>query len=175
MTRIVVCPTEHAVRSCEAFRPSHAVSLAAPGGAVPDLACENRLVLLFNDIAEPRPGLAAPCRDDIAALLAFGASWTGAAPLLVHCQVGISRSTATAFILACQREPDRTEIAVAEVLRAASPCATPNPLMVALADDLLGRAGRMVDAVRRIGRGADYRSYERFELRLAARGPSTPV
>jgi predicted protein tyrosine phosphatase len=41
------------------------------------------------------------------------------------------------------------------MLRAASPHATPNRLIVRLADDLLGRKGRMVEAVTAIGRGAD--------------------
>ena len=38
-------------------------------------------------------------------------------------------------------------------VRRASAAATPNPLMVALADDMLGRSGRMVDAIRGIGIG----------------------
>jgi predicted protein tyrosine phosphatase len=38
-------------------------------------------------------------------------------------------------------------------LRSASRYATPNRRFVALADDLLGRKGRMVDAVAAIGQG----------------------
>lgn len=168
MTRIVVCPSGHADASCREFRPSHAVSLGGPGRSVPDLACPQRLVLAFHDIAEPRPGLVPPGPEDVAALVAFGRSWLGEAPLLIHCEAGISRSTAAAFILACRHRPDLREAAIAAALREASPCATPNPLMVALADDLLGRVGRMVAAVAGIGRGADYRPYDRFELRLPA-------
>ncbi len=80
--------------------------------------------------------------------------------------MGISRSTASAFILACARTPAGKEAAVSYALRAASPCATPNRLMVALADDVLGRKGRLVQAIRAIGRGADYRPYRSFELPL---------
>ena len=39
-----------------------------------------------------------------------------------------------------------------DALRKASPTATPNQHLVALADDILGRNGRMVDAIRAIGR-----------------------
>ncbi len=102
----------------------------------------------------------------------FGRGWTGASPLLLSCELGISRSTASAFALACQAMPDMAEAALAEALRQAAPCATPNPLLVALADDALGRAGRMIEAVRAIGRGADYRPYRSFDLVL--RPPCVP-
>ena len=41
----------------------------------------------------------------------------------------------------------------ARALRAASPTATPNSRLVALADAALGRGGRMKDAIATIGRG----------------------
>lgn len=71
----------------------------------------------------------------------------------MHCWAGISRSTATAFLLACERNPDTPEIEVARALRLASVHAHPNRRIVALADDILGRRGRMVDAVEAIGPG----------------------
>src|SRR5690606_19265224 len=86
-------------------------------------------------------------------ILDFGKGWDLSAPMLVHCWAGISRSTATAFILACERCPGTPETTIAQALRAASSAATPNPLMVRLADDMLGRGGRMVDAVRAMGPG----------------------
>ncbi len=73
--------------------------------------------------------------------------------MLVHCWAGISRSSATAFILACERAPDASEREIAQTLRRASVAASPNPLMVQLADDMLSRGGRMVNAVRAIGPG----------------------
>jgi predicted protein tyrosine phosphatase len=73
--------------------------------------------------------------------------------MLVHCWAGVSRSTASAFIVACDRNPDADETAIAAALRKAGPGATPNPLIVRLADDVMGRGGRMVDAVQGIGKG----------------------
>ena len=74
--------------------------------------------------------------------------------MVVHCYAGISRSTAAAFASVCALNPRRDEFAVAQALREASPTAYPNPRIVALADDLLGRDGRMTAAVEAIGRGA---------------------
>ena len=59
------------------------------------------------------------------------------------------------------REPVVTDAAA---LRRASPYATPNARLVALADDLLARRGRMVDAVLSIGRGAETYEGEPFML-----------
>ena len=67
----------------------------------------------------------------------------------------LSRSTAAAFITVCALNPGRSEDAVAAALRQASPTATPNARLVAIADAMLGRDGRMVDAIARIGRGRD--------------------
>jgi predicted protein tyrosine phosphatase len=88
-------------------------------------------------------------------MLAFFQSWQREAPMLIHCWAGISRSTAAAFTALCMFRPQADEEELALELRRASPSATPNRLIVSLADDILGRQGRMVKAVEKIGRGAD--------------------
>jgi predicted protein tyrosine phosphatase len=55
----------------------------------------------------------------------------------------------------CALAGDGSEERLARELRSHSPQATPNRRIVALADDLLARRGRMVDAVAAIGRGED--------------------
>src|SRR6185312_10381468 len=97
-------------------------------------------------------------------LLEFGRDWNASAPMLVHCWAGISRSTAAAFILACDRAGAGSETALAQTLRARAAHAAPNRLMVQIGDDLLGRRGKMVDAVDAIGRGAIATEGVRFEL-----------
>ena len=79
--------------------------------------------------------------------------WDRKAPLVVHCYAGISRSTAGAFISLCAVNPKRSEKDIAARIRAASPTATPNARLVAFADRLLDRKGRMVEAIDAIGRG----------------------
>jgi predicted protein tyrosine phosphatase len=151
--RLIVCPLAVLAEVAAAQRPSHVLSLLAPGqdGILPD--APKTLALRFHDIAEPQDGLSPPDEATITAVLDFGATWDGAAPLLAHCWFGISRSPAAAFILLCQRNPQVPEIEIARDLRRAMPFATPNRLMVALADRRLGRGGRMVEAIAAIGRG----------------------
>ena len=67
--------------------------------------------------------------------------------------MGISRSTASAYATVCALNPRRDEATIAQALRRASPTATPNALIVSLADRLLGREGRMIAAIETIGRG----------------------
>jgi predicted protein tyrosine phosphatase len=104
-----------------------------------------------NDIDRPLAGLIHPNAEHCEAVLKFARAWNGGAPLIVHCLAGISRSTAAAFIALCDLNPDVPELVVARRIRALSPTASPNKLLVAVADDLLGRRGNMVDAVTALG------------------------
>jgi predicted protein tyrosine phosphatase len=99
-------------------------------------------------------------------LLRFIHSWDRAEPMLIHCYAGVSRSTAAAYIAACALAPERDEFAIARALRAASPTASPNAHLVALADDALGRSGRMKKAIAEIGRGRACSEGEPFTLEL---------
>jgi predicted protein tyrosine phosphatase len=128
------------------------------------LPADRHLRIKVNDIAETMPGLVAPDEEMVTRIVKFGAGWTADQPKLVHCWAGISRSTATAFILACERNPDVEEARIAQALRTASRYATPNRRFVALADDLLGRKGRMVDAVAAIGQGEVTMESHTFDL-----------
>jgi predicted protein tyrosine phosphatase len=150
---LLVCPLSALEELCRTARPARVLTLLSPGQPGPVLPCGlPSLRLAFHDIAAPAPGLSAVAPAQVEALLAFGAQEQG--PLLIHCWAGISRSTAAAFAIACQARPDLDEAQVALALRAASPTATPNPRLVALADAILGRGGRMSQAVAHIGRGA---------------------
>lgn len=128
----------------------HVLSLVSPDAEAPVVA-RSRTLLRFNDISEEREGLMAPSTVMVEAILAL----TETPTLLIHCFAGVSRSTAAAYILACARRPAGEEEALAAQLRALSPEATPNPLMVSLADAILERDGAMVRAIAGIGRGVD--------------------
>jgi predicted protein tyrosine phosphatase len=128
-------------------------------------ACERHIRLAFHDIVEPMPGLVAPDRDMMQAVLDFGRNSEHQRALLIHCWAGISRSSAAAFAIACDRNPG-FERDIAAELRRRAPYATPNRLMVRLADDLLERNGRMIEAIDGIGRGAEAREGEPYELPL---------
>jgi predicted protein tyrosine phosphatase len=141
--RLIVGPARRLAERPDLWRGADLIVLASPGAEVPDLATDGRrLDLRFHDIAELRPGLHAPDAAMIGQLLAFAAE---ARELAIACYAGVSRSTAAAYAVACQ----------AEALRRRSPAATPNPLVVALADAALARNGRMARAIANIGRGAE--------------------
>jgi len=153
---LIVCAMADLADQAERRRPSGIVSLLNPDQSAPELPINVPwLVLRFNDIAVPAEGLVSPDLDTVARLLTFAAAFPPGTSLLLHCWMGISRSPAAAFILACARNPSRPEEALARALRLAAPSATPNPFLVRLADDRLGRDGRMSAAIARIGRGSE--------------------
>jgi predicted protein tyrosine phosphatase len=113
----------------------------------------NHLLISMDDITEPAEGFVVPSETHITQALTFIRGWDRAAPMVIHCYAGISRSTASAFMAACALNPHRDESAIAQQIRAASPCAFPNRLIVTLADRVLGREGRMVRALDEMGPG----------------------
>jgi predicted protein tyrosine phosphatase len=129
------------------------------------LACERHRELSFHDITEARPGLVAPDSAVMQAIIDFGREAADRA-MLIHCWAGISRSSAAAYVIACDRNPG-FERDIAGELRRRAPSVTPNRLMVSLADDLLGRGGRMAEAIDWIGRGADAFEGEPYQLPLS--------
>jgi predicted protein tyrosine phosphatase len=121
------------------------------------VAAGNHLVLEVDDISTPLDGYTMPGNEHVGELIRFVRQWDRAAPMVIHCYAGISRSTAGAFVTVCALNPQRCEYRVAQALRSASPTATPNARIVEIADHLLGRGGRMCSAIEAIGRGtADY-------------------
>jgi len=151
---LIVSPLRHVERLIANRRPSHLVTLLDPDWMIDTHAAfapERHLRLNVHDVHAPTAGLQAPDAALVERLLDFGETWEGTAPMLVHCFAGISRSTASAFILACARDPAADEAAIAQRLRAAAPHAFPNRLIVALADRRLGRRGRMIAAVEAMG------------------------
>lgn len=137
--------------------PSHIISLLAPEGVrAPVFAGgPHHLALYFNDIDAPCEGMITPDKSHVEQLVGFLNSWRAEAPLLIHCWAGISRSTAAAYIALCLFNPGEDEDRLARLLRRSAPEATPNPLLVSLADQLLAREGRMAEAIARIGRGKE--------------------
>ena len=141
-----------------------AMMMTRPAAITP----ENHLLLTMHDISEPLEGMLAPGEAHIVSLLDFARRWDRTSPLAINCLAGISRSTASAYIVAAALSPRRNEAELAHSLRRLSPSATPNRRLIALADDILGRSGRMVDAITAIGRGAD--AYEGTPFRLDLEG-----
>jgi len=131
---------------------THVLSILDPGFPDPDafgaFGEHERLDLRFHDITDAREGMRLAQREDVAALLQFGRDLaaTPEAHLLVHCHMGISRSTAAMTLILAQARPDRpAQEAIAEVRRIRAQI-WPNLRVVELGDALLGRNGELVAA-----------------------------
>ncbi len=168
---IHVCSLARLHETVAATGARHVATLINAGTAVerpPVIAPDNHLFLGMNDIDAPMEGFTAPGEEHVTRFLTFVRGWHddtgGQTPLVVHCWAGISRSTAGAFIAACALNPARDEAALALELRRLSPSATPNARLIALADHHLKRQGRMIAAIKAIGRGAE--AYEGVPFRL---------
>lgn len=167
-----VAPLSKLAATVAACRASHLVTLINVGTAVerpPSIAAERHLFLGLSDISQPMDGHVLAGVQEMERLIGFMRSWDREAPMVVHCWAGISRSTAAAYIAACALAPERDEEEAADALRRAAPSATPNPRLIALADGALGRGGRMIRAIARIGRGADAFEGTPFIMPLASR------
>jgi predicted protein tyrosine phosphatase len=171
MSAIIVCSLADLHKVSAREDPAALVTLInahTPVERPVNVEAERHLTLNFNDIPTEMPGLTAPGIEHLDRFLEFVAAWDKSAPLLIHCFAGISRSTAGAYIAMLSLEPHRDEFELAAELRAASPSATPNPRLIALADNKLNRGGRMVAAIEGIGRGADAFQGDPFRLPLGA-------
>jgi predicted protein tyrosine phosphatase len=155
--RMTICGLAELAEHCGA-RVSHVLSILDP--AEPEPAAfgrygdHERLELRFHDIIEERvPGYESPQPHHIDALLAFGRD-LGAAPagrdihVLVHCHMGISRSTAASMLLLTQAEPGWSPGRVMAEVARIRPKAWPNLRMIEIGDKMLGRQGELVRVVR---------------------------
>jgi predicted protein tyrosine phosphatase len=138
---------------------THVLSILDPGWPEPDVFgrydAHHRSTVRFHDAIAPEPNIVLPRREDVETILSFGRTieaQSGSAErhLLVHCHMGISRSTAAMTMLLAQAHPERDEAEIADHIREIRPIAWPNLRMVAFADDLMGRNGRLVAAAARI-------------------------
>ncbi len=144
MSSIIVSPLEKSEAAFRQHRPSHVVSILDNDEPTPPvfdtLPPENHIKLIENC---SRPGGQARCET----LIALAKSWDGAAPILIHCNKGVARSMAAAYILMCAHNDKLCEKAAAMQLRQAAPHADPNILLISEADALLGRDDRMIEAI----------------------------
>ncbi|HEY5793770.1 MAG TPA: protein-tyrosine-phosphatase [Bosea sp. (in: a-proteobacteria)] len=140
-------------------RVTHVLSVLDPDRAEIDAfgtyGEHTRVTLRFHDIIDPVPGQVHPEPEHVEQILQFGTSLREGVServdghLLVHCHMGISRSTAAMLTLMAQNDPQAGEDELFERLRGVRPQAWPNSVMIGFADAQLGRGGRLVEALRR--------------------------
>jgi predicted protein tyrosine phosphatase len=154
---IHVCSLAALPSTVKATGASHVLTVMANVAQVQrpeSVLAANHLKVQMDDITEQLEGFVAPTETHVEQVLNFVRGWDRQAPLVIHCYAGISRSTASAFAAVCALNPHRDENAIARQIRSASAIASPNRLIVSLADKALGRDGRMLRALDEMGPGS---------------------
>ncbi len=136
---------------------SHVLSILDPKEPEPEAFFafdpHHRLEMHFDDIIEELPGYQAPQPHDVEQLLRFGRSLDDdpqPTHLLVHCHMGVSRSTASMMLLLAQAKPEVSAEDIAHQVQRVRPIAWPNLRMITFGDELLGRGGTLISAARGI-------------------------
>jgi predicted protein tyrosine phosphatase len=110
--------------------------------------CADHLFSFFADTEIPdHPN--APRLQDVKRILAFTRQLPERAKVLVHCRAGVSRSTAIAYAILCQHSKPGLEMENLLNVQSLREWATPNRLIVELADKVLKRKGGMLLHLRR--------------------------
>lgn len=157
---------------------THVLSILDPDTPEPadfgGYGVHRRTTLRFHDAIEPAPDIVLPSEADVDAVLAFGRDVLaeerrGEAHVLIHCHVGISRSTAAMLMLIGLAHPAEDEEAWVARLHALREKAWPNSRMIAFADARMGRAGRLSEAVRRL-HARQLQAYPHVEAFMRANG-----
>jgi predicted protein tyrosine phosphatase len=144
---ITVCNIADAPTVAKRLAPGGIISLLDPGETAPELVGEALLRLRFEDIRDETEGSVPARREQVECLVAFARTLDPRQEILVHCRHGMGRSPSAAYIIACVHTV-AAESELAAILRQRAPSAKPNKRMVELADEILGRGGRMIQAIR---------------------------
>jgi predicted protein tyrosine phosphatase len=158
MPHIEVCSLARLHDVVEQVKASHVLTLInakTPVTRPPSIVEANHLYISMSDILQPLEGHIVPAEEHVSQLIRFVKEWERKRPLVIHCYAGVSRSTAAAMITTALLNPEREEQEIANLIRQRSPTATPNLRLISVADQLLGRSGRLLKAAESIGRGED--------------------
>jgi predicted protein tyrosine phosphatase len=134
---------------------SHVLSILDPHLADrPSFAAfgpHRRLELCFDDILEHREDLLAPQRSHVDDILGFaGALMADPLPeahLLVHCHMGVSRSSAALVLILARVRPDLPAPKILDEVLRIRQRAWPNLRLIELGDAALARQGELIEAL----------------------------
>jgi predicted protein tyrosine phosphatase len=155
--KITICGLSE-LRQHRDARVSHVLSILDPEFPAPtafaDYGAHEKLELRFDDIIHEQEKLTAPQMAHVEQLLAFGAGLESEpeAHLLVHCHMGISRSTASTTLLVAQAAPEMPADDIFAALLKIRPQIWPNLRILEMGDKKLGRNGALVEGVRKLYR-----------------------
>jgi predicted protein tyrosine phosphatase len=151
--KITICGLSE-LRQHRGAKVSHVLSILDPEFPAPtafaDYGAHEKLELRFDDIIHEQEKLQAPQMAHVEQLLAFGAGLESEADahLLVHCHMGISRSTASTTLLVAQAAPAMPPATIFAELLKIRPQIWPNLRLIEMGDEKLRRNGALVAALR---------------------------
>ncbi|MEE2691178.1 MAG: hypothetical protein VX640_06535 [Pseudomonadota bacterium] len=146
---LIVSSLSQACRAFAAHKPARVLSLLSEEEELPcfDSLPDDRHLKLYVPRESCAKSISDAAHKRAEEIVRFVNDWDGEGDILIHCNRGISRSMAAAFIILCIKEPQTSEAAHAARLRRIAPYADPCPLLVSYADDFMGREGRMLEAI----------------------------
>jgi predicted protein tyrosine phosphatase len=152
---ITICGIEE-LQDHQDANVTHVVSILDPAAPEPSafegFGAHKKLELRFHDVIEDNiTGYVSPQRHHVEELLAFGRSAMrepNGGHILIHCHMGISRSTAAAVLFLADGKPEWTAKDVMAHVASIRDKAWPNLRMIEIGDHILGLGGHLVDAVR---------------------------
>lgn len=131
---------------------THVLSLCDPGKRPwfhPSTPSQNCKLFVFEDTINPEYDRS-PKKEQIEEILDWAKNLPNDAVLLVHCEAGISRSTAAALAILVQYHGNDNISRCVDLLIGVRPEASPNPLILKYADQLLACNGKLVEAGEKI-------------------------
>lgn len=153
MINITVSSLMSAMMSMRDDQFDYYISTIGPDDVCYNKGKEKHLLLSFHDIEDVSDSdFTAPTREHIKQILEFSETLPDEANLLIHCMAGISRSTATAIGVCCQKGMTPSD-ALSHVRNIREPTlkagymVLPNRLMIGYFDDELGLGGELVKVV----------------------------
>ena len=144
--KIIICGLADIQECVDKFSPDKMLTIINKNfePETPSGMDKNRhLKMLIDDISEPREGFILPEKHHTQELLDFTDDWDKTKPILVHCHMGISRSTATSLGIAAKYSPENIELII-ENLKEIAPHASPNKIMMRYYDEILGLDNRLI-------------------------------
>lgn len=126
---------------------SHVLSIVDPDhgsiDAFGDYGEHARMELRFHDVIEDTIGMEAPQKRHVEEIIAFGREVLRDSEalrhLLVHCHMGVSRSTASMSLMLAQAQPDRPARHILHQVLAIREQAWPNLRILEIGEKILGR------------------------------------
>ena len=151
MTQFHICGRSQLSKTMKRVGATHVLSITDMDKRPflrPGFDPANWLWLKFEDVLDEKD-LYAPTKLHVAQILDWGQTLPDNAIVVVHCEAGVSRSTAAVLSLLVQQAPDDIEGCIAKLLEM-RPQSCPNPVITRFADDILDCGGKLHAAAEKV-------------------------